>query len=705
MRPMPLSALFAQVQQLDGIGPKLAEKLARLVNNTVERTDPRVIDLLWHFPTGITDRRQQPKISEAIEGTIATIKVRVSKHAAPPRGNRKIPYRVTCMDESGEMDLVYFRGQKNFMERLLPVGELRIVSGRVELYAGKLQMTHPDHVVSKEEFKTLELIEPVYPLMAGVSNKIMRRGVTGAIELIPSLDEWQDEAWLAQNKWPSFEEALHMVHLPQSYDDLLPTAPARQRLAFDELLASQLALALMRNNEITGTGRALLIKKHGLRDNIIAHLPFELTRSQISSLDEIYADMVSKDRMLRLLQGDVGSGKTVVALLAMAAAVEGGAQAALMAPTEVLARQHFAEFKKTAEQCGFRVALLTGREKGKTRLALLDALQKGEIDMLIGTHALFQKDVDFADLGLAVIDEQHRFGVQQRMALQAKGKNTDADVLVMTATPIPRTLLLTNYGDMESSQLTDKPAGRKPITTRVLPVERIDELLHGLERALATGTQIYWVCPLVEESEHLDLAAADQRHAWLKRHFGEKVGLVHGQMKSDEKDAVMQAFTDRQLGILVATTVIEVGVNVPNATIMVIEHAERFGLSQLHQLRGRVGRGDQQSSCILLYQGPLTKTGLSRLKVIRDSEDGFRIAEEDLRLRGGGELLGTRQSGMPDFGIARLPEHGDLLTAARDDAELILLRDPTLGTPRGKALKTLLYLFERDAAAKLLRSG
>ena len=704
MRPLPLQALFAQVQSLDGIGPKLAEKLARLVNNTAARNDPRVIDLLWHFPTGIIDRRQQPQIAEALSGAIATIKVRVASHKAPPHGNRKIPYRVSCADESGEMDLVFFRGQKNYLEGLLPIGEIRILSGRVEHYSGKLQMSHPDHVVSEEEFKTLELIEPVYPLMAGVSNKIMRRGVTSAIELIPQLEEWQDEAWLAQNKWPSFEDALRVVHQPRDYDDLLPTAPARKRLAFDELLASQLALALMRNNEVKGTGRALHMKKT-LRQKITSQLSFDLTGSQKQALEEIINDMASTDRMLRLLQGDVGSGKTVVALLAMAGAVEAGTQAALMAPTEVLARQHFTEFQEIAGQSGFTVALLTGREKGKSREALLEQLKTGQIDMLVGTHALFQDDVEFADLGLAVIDEQHRFGVQQRMKLQAKGKTTDADVLVMTATPIPRTLLLTNYGDMESSQLTDKPAGRKPITTRVLPVERIDELLHGLSRALATGTQIYWVCPLVEESEKLDLAAADQRHAWLKKKFGEQVGLVHGRMKGDEKDTVMQAFSAGELGILVATTVIEVGVNVPNATIMVIEHAERFGLSQLHQLRGRVGRGDQQSSCILLYQGPLSKTGSARLKVIRDSEDGFRIAEEDLRLRGGGELLGTRQSGLPDFGLARLPEHGDLLATARDDAQLILARDPSLKSVRGKALKTLLYLFERDASAKLLRSG
>ena len=704
MRPIQLHALFAKAQSLDGIGPKLSEKLTKLVNNTVDRTDPRVIDLLWHFPTGINDRRHRPKISAAEPGGLATIEVSVTGHVPPPPGNKKVPYRVFCADDTGEMELIFFRGQKNYLERMLPLGEKRILSGRVERYGAKLQMSHPDYMVTEEEFKTLQLIEPVYPLSAGVSGKIMRRAVNNAIELIPELDEWQDADWLKQQKWPSFTDALHAVHQPKELLDLLPIAEARKRLAYDELLASQLALALMRNSEVKGTGRALKMD-NGLRDKILSLLPFELTGSQKTSLEEIYQDMASPDRMLRLLQGDVGSGKTVVAMLAMAAAVEAGTQAALMAPTEVLARQHFHEFNELSQKAGFRVALLTGREKGKSREALLEALKNGDLDMLIGTHALFQDDVEFADLGIAIIDEQHRFGVQQRMKLQGKGKDADTDVLVMTATPIPRTLLLTNYGDMETSKLTDKPAGRKPITTRVLPVDRIDELLHGLQRTLATGTQVYWVCPLVEESEKLDLAAADQRHAWLKGHFGDKVGLVHGRMKGEEKDAVMKSFSNGELGILVATTVIEVGVNVPNATIMVIEHAERFGLSQLHQLRGRVGRSDQQSSCILLYQGPLSKTGQSRLSVIRDSEDGFRIAEEDLRLRGGGELLGTKQSGVPEFSIARLPEHSEILAAARDDAQLILSRDPTLTSERGKALKTLLYLFERDAAAKLLRSG
>ena len=704
MRPIKLHPLFAEAQSLDGIGPKLSQKLCKLVNSTVKRNDPRVIDLLWHFPTGINDRRHRPSISEAEAGTLVTLEVTITAHIAPPRGNRKIPYRIHCADESGEMELVFFRGQKNYFERELPIGEKRILSGKVEFYSQKLQMTHPDYIVRLDELDTLPLIEPLYPLTAGVTSKVMTKAIANAVQIIPELEEWQEPNWIKQQGWPSFADALHAVHQPQSGSDLMPLATARKRLAFDDLLANQLALALLRNREITGTGRILDITG-SLRKKILASLSFELTGSQKAVLEEIYADMASKDRMLRLLQGDVGSGKTVVALLAMAAAVESGTQAALMAPTEVLARQHFKEFSELADDIGFSVALLTGREKGKSRLELLAKLASGDLDMLIGTHALFQDDVEFADLGMAIIDEQHRFGVQQRMKLQSKGKDTDADVLVMTATPIPRTLLLTNYGDMATSRLIDKPAGRKPITTRILPTQRIDELLEGLARALKTGTQIYWVCPLVEESQKLDLAAADQRHAWLTGHFGDQVGLVHGRMKADEKDAVMKSFADGDLGILVATTVIEVGVNVPNATIMVIEHAERFGLSQLHQLRGRVGRSDTQSSCILLYQGPLSKTSQSRLKVVRDSADGFRIAEEDLRLRGGGELLGLKQSGVPDFALARLPEHGELLAAARDDAQLILARDPTLSSKRGKALKTLLYLFERDEAAKLLRSG
>jgi ATP-dependent DNA helicase RecG len=475
-------------------------------------------------------------------------------------------------------------------------------------------------------------------------------------------------------------------------------------VAYDELLANQLALAVIRARLKRRAGRKLAARGT-IRTAVLAALPFALTGAQQRALGEIDADLSSEHRMLRLLQGDVGSGKTVVALLAMAAAVEAGAQAALMAPTELLARQHLATIKAFGDGAGLRIALLTGRERGKERSALVEALQDGRIDILIGTHALFQEHIVFKDLGLVVIDEQHRFGVHQRLALQAKGSGTGAELLVMTATPIPRTLLLTSYGDMEVSRLDEKPPGRKPIATRIVPLERTGEVISGVERAINNGAQVYWVCPLVAESEALDIAAAEERYAELSARFGKTVGLVHGRLAGKDKDRVMADFVSGALSVLVSTTVIEVGVDVPNASIMIIEHAERFGLAQLHQLRGRVGRGAAESSCVLLYRQPLSETARERLNVMRRTEDGFVIAEEDLRLRGGGELLGTRQSGLPEFRVSTLPEHQALLEAARDEARLRLARDPNLKGEHAEALKLLLYLFERDDAIKLMRAG
>ncbi len=704
MRPQSLTPLFAEVQSLDGIGPRLAQRLSKL---TLAGAEPgrgaRVLDLLWHFPTGLTDRRARPKIQAAKPGALATLEVTVSHHQPPPARNARAPYKVYCEDETGVIELIFFRGERRYLERLLPVGAKRLISGKVEQFGMRKQMPHPDHVVAPENAADLPLLEPVYPLTQGLSAKVLRKALGAALTRLPELDEWQEANWLRQQQWPSFAEALRLVHAPQSADELLPATPARRRLAFDELLANQLALGMVRGAARKIAGRAFRPKR-ALHGKILQALPFELTAAQQQVLREIDADMASETRMLRLLQGDVGAGKTVVALMAMANAIECGTQAAIMAPTEVLARQHFKGFAKICDQLGLRLGLLTGREKGRKRDQVLAALAAGEIDIMVGTHALFQDDVAFRDLGLAVIDEQHRFGVHQRLALQAKGA-AGADLLVMTATPIPRTLLLTHYGDMEVSKLTGKPAGRKPIRTTLVSNERLDEVIAGLKRAIARGDQIYWVCPLVEDSDKLELAAAEARHAHLQQHFGDKVGLVHGRMAGRDKDKVMAAFSAGELDILVSTTVIEVGVDVPNATIMVIEHAERFGLAQLHQLRGRVGRGDKASSCILLYQGPLSQTGRARLEIMRETEDGFRIAEEDLRLRGGGEILGTRQSGDPGFRIANLPEHTDLLAAARDDARLILAQDPNLTGPRGAALKTLLYLFERDDAIKLLRAG
>ncbi len=699
MRPEILFPLFAPATSLSGVGPRFAKLFESLTGG------PAVLDLCWHLPSGIIDRRYAPPLAEAMPGRIATLTVEVGEHRAPPthlgRAGRQ-PYRVFCHDATGSIELVFFHAHRDYLTKMLPPGQTRVVSGKVEVFNDRLQMTHPDHIAAPAEAERLKAVEPVYPLTAGLSPKVVGKAVHAALERLPDLPEWLDPALKAREGWPDWHEALARAHAPRDEADLSPLALARRRLAYDELLANQLAIALVRDRQTKQRGRPL--KGDGrLQRKVIEALPFQLTGSQRMAVAEISADMAAEHRMLRLLQGDVGSGKTVVALLAMLAAVECGAQAAIMAPTEILARQHFQTLEPLARSAGVAIALLTGRDKGKARQAILDGFASGATPLVVGTHALFQEDVAFHDLGMVVIDEQHRFGVHQRLTLTGKGKAVD--VLVMTATPIPRTLMLTAYGDMESSRLTERPPGRQPVDTATLPLDRLPEVVDAVDRALKRGAQVYWICPLVEESENSDLAAAEDRFRALEQRFGDRVGLVHGRMKGPDKDAVMARFAAGETGVLVATTVVEVGVDVPNATVMVIEHAERFGLAQLHQLRGRVGRGSGKSSCLLLWQGPLGETARARLKILRETDDGFRIAEEDLRLRGAGELLGTRQSGLPEFRLADLAVHDDLLATARDDARLILERDPELAGDRGGALRVLLYLFERDAAVKYLRSG
>jgi ATP-dependent DNA helicase RecG len=711
MRPAKLAPLFATVRSLKGVGPKVEALLNKLVAPRHAGAHARVIDLLWHQPVAVIDRAVSSRITEAKIGELATLEVTVAEHR--PGGGRRgarAPYKVLVEDLSGAaFELVYFNADAAYLKRLLPVGSRRLVSGKLESYDGWLQMPHPDHVVAvggghDDGTSALPVHEPLYPLTAGLLNSVLRKAIGEALTRLPELPEWIDERYRMQNGWPPFGDALQRLHAPEGEVDLAPTALPRMRLAYDELLANQLALAVIRQRMKKRPGRKLAPTGR-LRKAILAKLPFTLTGAQHRALAEIDADLASPHRMLRLLQGDVGSGKTVVALLALAGAVEGGAQGALMAPTELLARQHMRTITGLGVPAGLRIALLTGREHGREREAILTALEQGEIDILIGTHALFQEPIQFRDLGLVVIDEQHRFGVHQRLALQGKGGGSGAELLVMTATPIPRTLLLTSYGDMDVSRLDEKPPGRKPVVTANVPLERLDEVIARIGRAVASGTQVYWVCPLVEESEQLDLAAAEERHADLAKRFGDKVGLVHGKLAGKEKDRVMAEFASGALSILVSTTVIEVGVDVPNASIMIIEHAERFGLAQLHQLRGRVGRGAKESSCILLYRQPLSDMARERLGVMRRTEDGFVIAEEDLRLRGGGEVLGTRQSGLPLFRIARLPEHETLLQAARDEARLILTRDPELAGGTAESFRLLLYLFERDDAVRLMRAG
>lgn len=704
MRPDQLAPLFGSARALTGVGPRLEQLLKKAVRLPPGIAAPRIVDLLWHLPTGVIDRRTAPTISAAVPGTIATLEVRVLKHRPSPRNN-KAPYKVACEDDTGQIDLVFFHADRGFIERQLPVGSVRFISGRIEHYNDRVQMTHPDYIVAPEARDDLPLLEPVYPLTAGLSGKVLGKALRQAMERLPTLAEWQETEWLAKKQWPPLGEALVRLHRPTDAGDVSPGGVPWQRLAYDELLAGQIALGLVRQSLKARPGRSV-IGDGRIRTRIAGALPFALTNSQQKAIVDIAKDMAAPHRMLRLLQGDVGSGKTVVALMAMANAVEAGAQAALMAPTEVLARQHLETIEPLANASGLRVGLLTGREKGKPRRELLERLAAGEIDILIGTHALFQDDVAFHDLAFAVIDEQHRFGVHQRLALQAKGKDGGTDVLVMTATPIPRTLLMTHYGDLDVSRLTEKPAGRKPVDTRLANVERIEEIIDGLKRAVNEGAQIYWVCPLIESTETSELAAAEARAAHLAQVLGpDKVGLLHGAMSGTAKDETMAAFSSGQLAVLVATTVIEVGVNVPNASIMVIEHAERFGLAQLHQLRGRVGRGSRQSFCILLYKGPLGETAQARLEMMRATEDGFLIAEKDLELRGGGEVLGARQSGAPEFRVAEVPGFPELLAAARDDATLLLQRDPKLTSPRGAAIRTLLYLFECDEAVRLFHAA
>ncbi len=693
MRPHVLYPLFAPARALPGVGPRLAGVVEKLAG-------PRVADLLWHLPSGLIDRRYSPKVAAARPGTVATLTVRVLRHQ--PSASSRRPYRVPCADETGEIVLVFFHARADYLTKVLPEGAVRVVSGVVERYGPQLQMTHPDHIVEEGGRDKIAIVEPVYPLATGLTAKQVVKLTRAALERAPALEEWLDPSYKAQRNWKPWRAALDAAHAPADEAGLSPLSPARARLAYDELLANQLALALIRRHQREIAGRAILAEGK-LARRALETLSFTLTGSQDRAIAEITADMASPARMLRLLQGDVGSGKTVVALMAMLTAVESGAQAALMAPTEILARQHYATIKPLASAAGVDVALLTGREKGKSRNPILAGFAEGVIPLAVGTHALFQDAVAFKDLALAVIDEQHRFGVHQRLDLAAKG--TAVDILVMTATPIPRTLMLTSYGDMDASKLVEKPPGRLPVDTRAVPMERLDNVIAGVARSLTAGAKVFWVCPLVEESDVLDVNAAEERFHHLSGIFDGRVGLVHGRMKGPAKDAAMAAFVDGPLDLLVATTVIEVGVDVPAATVMIIEHAERFGLAQLHQLRGRIGRGSVPSTCVLVYAPPLGEAARARLAIMRESDDGFRIAEEDLRLRGAGELLGVRQSGAPEFRLADLAFHGDLLPVARDDARLILARDPYLKSARGSALRTLLYLFERDAAVRYLRSG
>ncbi len=679
-----LLPLRAPIESLPGLGPRLASLLAKLVGGDMVR------DVLFHLPTDFIDRREVTTIIQAQPRAIATMRIEVIRHEAPLKPGQ--PHRVVIGDVTGFAEIVLFHAARLVQ---FPVGAKLLISGKIEMFADRKVMPHPDFVLKVAEEKNFPWIEPVWPLAAGVAPRVFRRAALGGLAALPEMPEWHDASILKRRGWPGFGAALRALHAPEVVPDEKPA----QRLAYDELLARQIAFAVARSMRRKRPGRAL-IGNGALRAEALRRFGFSPTAGQVQALREIDADLAAPHQMLRLLQGDVGSGKTLVAILAMLRAVEAGAQAALMAPTEILAKQHFSTLQKL---CAVPVAFLSGNIKGKAREATLRGLADGSISILVGTHALFQKVVEFRDLGFAVIDEQHRFGVDQRLALGAKGSATD--LLVMTATPIPRTLLLTHWGEMETSRITEKPAGRKPITTTMHKLSELEKVFDAIARAVARGGRVYWVCPLVNESEVLDITATEMRFASLRERFGAVVAMAHGQMAAEARDAALAAFHAGDAKILVATTVIEVGVDVREANVMVIEHAERFGLAQLHQLRGRVGRGDARSFCLLLHADKLPQAARKRLSLLRETEDGFLIADEDFRLRGGGDYLGTKQSGLPGYLLADPEKHEDLLSMAKQDAVLILERDPRLESPRGQALRVLLNMFDQRDAILTLRAG
>ncbi len=688
-----LAAYLAPARAPRGARRETMELIARVAGG------PLVRDLVFLAPHNAIDRRLRVPIAETNDGDIATIEAEVDAHMP---GYRNLPYRIRLRDESGFLNVAYFRGKKEMLERMWPVGQTRLVSGTVTMYEGIRQMLHPDHVVDPERGEAPPPVEPVYPLTAGLPGRTLARAILGALDNAPEAPEWLEPTTVTAHTWPTFRTALEKIHRPETPDDVLPPSLYRTRLAYDELFARQCALRLRRSLRRRDPGRS--IKGDGrYTTEILKSLPFKSTKAQVRAADEIFADMAEPSPMLRLLQGDVGSGKTLIAALAMARAAEAGLQSALMAPTDILSRQHGATLKPLLDAAGIASAVLTGRDKGKERRDILTKLASGEISVVIGTHALFQEEVAFKDLGLIVIDEQHRFGVSDRMRMVAKG--FAPHVLVMSATPIPRTLALSIHGDMDLSVLDEKPPGRMPIRTATMPVTRAAEVSDAIAEASARGERAYWVCPLIEESEAVDLAAVQDRYEALRERFGDGVEIMHGRMSPASREAAMDRFRSGQAFLLVATTVIEVGVNVPEATVMVIEHAERFGLAQLHQLRGRVGRGDKQGSCVLLWRPPLGVGAKERLDAFRRTDDGFVISELDYKMRGAGDVLGVQQSGLPPFRLVSPEEHASMLGAADKEARLAVERDPELKSERGEAIRLVLALFGYSEAAELARSG
>ena len=685
MRPKILYKLFSNIISLKGIGPKNAKVIERLCGKYV-------IDLLFHKPSTYIDRRNSPKIVDLEEGKIATIIVTIDSHS--PSFNKRMPYRINCSDDTGAISIVYFNLRGPYLKKIFPVGRQKVISGKFEKFNENFQITHPQHVVDLENLDNVKKIECIYPLTAGLTSKTIQKSINSALINLDPLPEWIPDDKIKGNNWPNWNEAIKKIHNPVNTSDSVNSL-FLERLVFDELLAQQLTIRLIKN-KISHTQGVPIKRKNKLIKQLEENLDFSLTNDQLKTIDEISRDQSKPNKMLRLLQGDVGSGKTIVALFAMMQCLENEKRSILMAPTEILAEQHFNTIAKIIDSMDLTCSLITSSTKESHNF---------KADILIGTHALFQEKVSFDNIGLVVIDEQHKFGVHQRILLNEKAGN-ECDVLLMTATPIPRTLELAAYGDTDISKIMEKPKNRKEINTKSINITKVEDLKESLNKIISKGEKIYWVCPLVDESEKLQLQSVNERLKDLRSYYSDySVEIVHGQMQQEDKNSVMQKFKSGKVNILVATSVIEVGIDDPDATVIIIENAERFGLSQLHQLRGRVGRGEKTSTCILLFNGPLTENAKRRIKIMKETNDGFKIAEEDLDIRGAGEILGSKQSGVPNFKLSNLDKHKHLLEEARETAIKTIKDDPQLKSPLGKAQRVLLHLFRNDVAIDYLKTG
>jgi len=694
MRPAHLDLLLSPINKLKGVGPKLQNIINKLGIHLN-------VHFLWHFPYKIIEKKYYENIHDAPINQLVTLKIEIIKHY--PSKFRRQPYRVSCLANETPLDIVYFNARHPVVRSILPVKSIRMISGKLEFFKNKFQITHPSSIENISDIQLLREKEPVYSLTAGLNMKSFIKISNQVLHLLPNLKEWIDERLLKKYNFVSWKEAVKQLHNPNIEDTYSEKNFFRRRLAFDELFAHQLAIFIIRTIDNKKTSIPFT-NNNKLKNNLINNLEFKLTNSQLIVINEIQKDLESNHQMIRLLQGDVGSGKTIVALISMLTVIESGFQTTLMAPTSILAYQHYENISKLIQDLPIKIDILTGKDKGKTRIEKLNKINNGDTQIVIGTHALIQDGVNFKKLGLSVIDEQHRFGVYQRMAFNYKGFRPS--ILVMSATPIPRTLTLAAYGDMDESRLIDKPIGRKPIVTTSLILKKEKNLIERIKKKINNSNdKFFWVCPLIEESQELDLKAATDRYNVLNKIFKKKVMLIHGQLSEKEKESTMEKFKNEDFRILVATTVIEVGIDIKSATTIIIEHAERFGLAQLHQLRGRVGRNNEESFCVLLHKENLNDTAKKRIHIMTETNDGFLISEEDLKIRGPGEILGKRQSGLPSFNVADLSYDGDLLEEARLYANNIITNDPKLEKDGNKNLKDLLYIQERDTAIRTLSAG